>query len=132
MSSGSARGQWYKGGSRPADNYTFYYGNGNINHHFRTGFPICKGIMSAVKRVEFFSDRLYVTLRSHWCDIVLNVHAPFEDKHDNMKDSFYKEREHVFNQFPKYHIKMLLGDFSIKVGRGDIFKSTIGIRVYMK
>jgi hypothetical protein len=26
----------------------------------------------------------------------------------------------------KYHMKILLGDFSSKVGRGDIFKPTIG------
>jgi hypothetical protein len=28
--------------------------------------------------------------------------------------------------FPKYHTKMLLGDFNAEVGRGNIFKPTIG------
>jgi hypothetical protein len=32
----------------------------------------------------------------------------------------------VFNKFPKYHIKILLGDFNAKIGREDIFKLTIG------
>jgi endonuclease/exonuclease/phosphatase family metal-dependent hydrolase len=32
----------------------------------------------------------------------------------------------VFDKFPKYHMKFLLGDFSAKVGRKDIFKPTIG------
>jgi hypothetical protein len=32
----------------------------------------------------------------------------------------------VFDKFPKYHIKILLGDFNAKVGRKDIFKPTIG------
>jgi hypothetical protein len=32
----------------------------------------------------------------------------------------------VFDKFPKYHIKILLGDFNAKVGKEDIFKSTIG------
>ena len=32
----------------------------------------------------------------------------------------------VFDQFPKYHMKMLLGDFNAKVGRENIFKPTIG------
>jgi hypothetical protein len=32
----------------------------------------------------------------------------------------------VFDKFPKYHMKMLLGDFNAKVGREDIFKPTIG------
>jgi hypothetical protein len=35
------------------------------------------------------------------------------------------ELEHVFDKFLKYHIKILL-DFSAKVGREDISKSTIG------
>jgi hypothetical protein len=32
----------------------------------------------------------------------------------------------VFDKFPKYHLKILLGDFNAKVGREDIFKPTIG------
>jgi hypothetical protein len=38
-----------------------------------------------------------------------------------VKDSFYKELEHVFDKFPKYHMKILLGDFKAKVGREGIF-----------
>jgi hypothetical protein len=66
----------------------------------------------------------YVILRGRWCDIVLNVHAPTEDKIDDMKDRFYEELEHMFDKFPKYHMKILLGDFSAKVGREDILKPT--------
>jgi hypothetical protein len=40
-------------------------------------------------------------------------------------DSFCEELERVFNKFSKYHIEILLGDFSTKVGREDIFKTTI-------
>jgi hypothetical protein len=32
----------------------------------------------------------------------------------------------VFDKFPKYHMNMLLGDFSAKVGKEDIFKPTTG------
>jgi hypothetical protein len=31
----------------------------------------------------------------------------------------------VFDKFPDYHMKILLGEFNAKVGREDIFKSTI-------
>jgi hypothetical protein len=84
--------------------------------------------MSAVKRVEFDSARMsYIILRGRWCHIiVLNVHAPTEDKTDDVKDSFYEEFERVFAKFPKHHMKILLGDFNAKVGREDIFKPTIG------
>jgi hypothetical protein len=66
-----------------------------------------------------------IILRGRWCHvIVLNIHAPTEDETDDMKNSFYEEFERVFNKFPKYHIKILLGDFSAKVCREDIFKLT--------
>jgi hypothetical protein len=85
-------------------------------------------IISAVKREQFISDRMsYIILRCRWCDIiVLNIHAPTEDKIDDMKDSFYGELERVFNKFPKYHTEIMLGDFNAKVGREDIFKPITG------
>jgi hypothetical protein len=87
-----------------------------------------KRIISAVNRVEFVSDRMsYMLLRGRWCHVVvLNVHAPTEDKTDVVKDSFYEELERVFDKFPKYHIKILLGDFNAKVGKVDVFKPRVG------
>jgi hypothetical protein len=41
-------------------------------------------------------------------------------------DSFSEEVEHIFNKFCKYRMKILLWDFSAKVGRKYIFKPTIG------
>jgi hypothetical protein len=54
------------------------------------------------------------------------VQAPCEDKSDDLKDSFYEEHGRVFDQFPMYDMKILLGDFSAEVGRENIFKPTIG------
>jgi hypothetical protein len=54
------------------------------------------------------------------------VHAPSEDKGDDSKDSFYEELEQVFDHYPRYHMKILLGDLNVKVGRDNIFKPTIG------
>jgi hypothetical protein len=56
--------------------------------------------------------------------MVPNVHAPSKAKTYGMKGNFYEEQEHVFRQFPKYHMKILLCDFDAKVGRGDVFKPT--------
>jgi hypothetical protein len=52
-----------------------------------------KIIIPAVKRVEFVSDRMsYIILSGLWCHIiVLNVHAPTEDKNYGVKDRFYGE-----------------------------------------
>jgi hypothetical protein len=54
------------------------------------------------------------------------VHAPCEDKSNDVKDSFYKELGRVFDQFPRYYMKILVDDFNAKVGREHIFKPTIG------
>jgi hypothetical protein len=43
-----------------------------------------------------------------------------------VKDSFYEELERLFDKFPKYHMKILLGDFNAKVSKEDIFKPATG------
>jgi hypothetical protein len=57
--------------------------------------------------------------------VVLNVHAPI-DKNYESKDSFYEELEQVIYHFPKYHMKIPLGDINAKLGVENIFKPTIG------
>ena len=93
-----------------------------------TGFLVHHRIVSAVKRLEFVSSGLsYIVLRGHWSNIsVLNVHARSEEKTDDSKDSFYEDLEQFFYHFPQKNMKILLGDFTAKVGRENIFKLTIG------
>jgi exonuclease III len=63
-------------------------------------------------------------LRGRWRNtIVVNVHAPSEEKSDESKDSFYEELEQVFDHFQKYHTKILLGDFNAKVEREEYFQA---------
>jgi exonuclease III len=120
--------RWEKHGTERAEDYTFCYGQGNGDHQLGTGFFVHKKIISAVRRVEFIWDRMsYVILRGHWCNIiVLNVHAPCEDHGDDVKDSFYEELGRVFDQFPRYDMKILLGDFNVRLGTENIFKPTVG------
>jgi hypothetical protein len=55
------------------------------------------------------------------------------DKCDGTKDSFYEELDGVFDQFPKYHMKFLLGDFNAKARGGKIFLNRqLGMRVCTK
>jgi hypothetical protein len=46
----------------------------------------------------------------------------------DVKDS-YKELKHVLSKFPNHHVKILLGEFSTKLGRENIFKPTTGMEV---
>jgi hypothetical protein len=42
----------------------------------------------------------YRVLRGRWCDtVLLNMHAPSEEKSDDSKDSLYEELEQVFDFF---------------------------------
>ena len=64
--------------------------------------------------------------------IVLNVHAPTEEKSDDSKDSYYEELEQVFDHFPECHVKILQVDFNAEVGRENIFKPAVRLRSYIR
>jgi hypothetical protein len=119
---------WEKGGTERAGDYIFFYGQGNGDHQLGTVFFVHNRILSAVRTVEFISDRMsYIILRGRWCNIiVLNVHAPCEDKGNGVKDSFYEELGFVFDRFSRYDMKILLYHFNAEEGRENIFKPTIG------
>jgi hypothetical protein len=73
-------------------------------------------VLHFISICDLFTDSpSHIILSGRWCDItVLNVHAPAEDKIDDMKDSFYDELECVLDIFPKYHMKLLTGDWKPK------------------
>jgi len=53
------------------------------------------------------------------------VHALSEEKSDDSNESFYEELEQAFDRYPKYHMKILLGDFNAKLGSKNIFRPTV-------
>jgi hypothetical protein len=60
------------------------------------------------------------------------VHAPSEEKRYDSKDSICEELESVFDHFPKYHMKIVLGDLHDKMVGEGILKPTIRNEVYIR
>ena len=60
------------------------------------------------------------------------MHAPSEGKGDDSKDGFYEELEQVFDHFPKYDMKIVLGVINEKWGERIILNRQLGMRVYIR
>ena len=90
--------RWDKGGTVRAGDYNFSMEKETKVIIWEQDFFAHHRILSAVKRVQFVSDRVsYIVLRGRWCNIIVpNVHAPSEENSDDSKDSFYEELEQVF------------------------------------
>jgi len=69
--------RWDKGGTERTEDYNSFYGKVNENHQLGTEYFVHRRSISALKRVEFDSDRLsYIELRVRWHNIiVVNAHA---------------------------------------------------------
>jgi len=54
------------GGSQPADNYTFPYGNENTIHDLQRGFFTHQGMRSTIRSIKFVGERIsYIILRGY-------------------------------------------------------------------
>ena len=95
---GAQEVRWGRGGTVRAGDYNFFYGKGNETYHWEQDFFVHHRTVTAVKRKEFVSDKVsHIVLRGCWYSIiVLNVHAPSEERSDDSNESFYEELEQVF------------------------------------
>ena len=72
----------------------------------------------------------YIGLRGRWYNVVVfNVHAPSEEKSDDLKGGFYEALEEVFDHFTKYDLKILLA-ILMQNWRKNIFSNRqLGMRI---
>jgi alpha-glucuronidase len=110
---------WEKRGTELAENYTFFYEEGNEDHQLGRGFLLDKVISSAVRKFAFINNRIsYIILRGRWCNIIVfNVHNVCENESEDIQDSFCEEVGNVCDQFRSYDMKIYLVNFIANVGR---------------
>lgn len=66
-------------------------------------------------------------LRGRYQKITLiNVHAPHEENNVEAKEEYYNELDKIYEEIPKYDIKLLLGDTNAKIGKEKLYRPTIG------
>ena len=79
-------------------------------------------IVSTIKTIESVSERiLFIGLRDYFCNIIV-LNVPNVEKSGDQ----IEELEQFSHHFPKYHLTILLEDFSAKVRRENIFSPRIG------
>ena len=57
---------------------------------------------------------------------MINVHAPTNEKTEEIKEEFYNLLEQNMNHIAGADTKIILGDLNAKVGKESIYKPTTG------
>jgi len=57
---------------------------------------------------------------------LINVHAPTNEKTEEIKEEFYNLLKQNVNKIARSDIKIILRYFNTKVGKESIYKPTIG------
>lgn len=57
-----------------------------------------------------------LTIKAYWFAIILvNIHAPTDDKTEEEKDNFYGELENIVDTIPNNRIYIILGDLNANI-----------------
>ena len=63
---------------------------------------------------------------------MINVHAPTNEKMEEIKEEFYNLLEQNINQIANSDSKIILGDFNSKVGKEDTYiNPPVAMKVYI-
>jgi exonuclease III len=55
----------------------------------------------------------------------ISIHAPTEEKEEDIKDQFYERLERTYDEIPRNDIKIILGDFNAKIGKEVMYRPAI-------
>jgi len=116
-------------GTQKFDNFTLFNSRSESKkHEFGCRFYVRGEFFKYVKDFKIINKRIcYLRLKAKWFSCTLiNVHAPTNEKMEDIKEEFYNLLEQNINQTANSDIKIILRDFNAKVGKEDVYKPTNG------
>ena len=116
--------RWKGQGQMKKDKYNLYYScKEDQTGHLGTGFIVKKEITKKVIGVETINKRICkIRLTGKYNITLINIHAPMEEKGDDVKEQFYAELQQVQEKVPKHDLLIILGDCNAKIGRENAYQ----------
>ena len=101
------------------DKHKVYFSAEEDRHEYGVGFPVHKGMVSAVLGCGPVSSRqISIRLRAAPFNVtIIQVCAPTPGHDDNEVDSLYQQLQEIIDQTPKKGIPVVQGELTVKVGR---------------
>jgi endonuclease/exonuclease/phosphatase family metal-dependent hydrolase len=87
-----------------------------------------KEVTKSVLRFEPHSDRICnIRIKGKLHDIsIVNVHAPTEEKDEEVKELFHEKLQTIVDCIPKLDMTLIMGDFNAQVGTEARFTQVAG------
>jgi hypothetical protein len=102
--------------------------SGSKENNYGTGFMVSKGIKQNLICYKIRNERIYtVRMRGRFFNMTfISIHAPTEEKEEDIKDEFYERLERTCDEIPRNDIKIIVRDFIAKIGKEVMYRPAIG------
>ncbi|XP_015371362.1 PREDICTED: craniofacial development protein 2-like [Diuraphis noxia] len=120
--------RWSGNGQLKVGKYIIYFSGMEERHIFGSGFTVHETLEPYIKEFNPVSERIAVLrVDTKPLNIVLVcTHAPTDTRDEDIKDAFYEELAHTYDNIPGNVIKLVIGDLNAKCGREIQFNPTLG------
>jgi hypothetical protein len=126
--------RWRGYGLLKKDKYSIHYSCNPIStDQAGTVFIIKQLAMNKILGFKLISEctcKLRVKGKFHNITLI-NIHAPTEDKEEDIKEQFYEELQTVQDRVPKHDLTIILGNMNAKLGKEKAFSQVVGHNIHI-